>query len=1767
MLMNISRMLRVILSCVYSLFLFHLSHAHGQDSRLSFDRLTMRDGLPQSTIRSIVQDQAGFMWFGTVEGLARFDGYECKVFRHDPEDPHSLSGNHITAMVGDDGRGGLWIGLQNEGLNHFNTSLRKFTRYRNIQGDARSLAGNNINALLLGREGTLWVGGKEGLSRFHEDTGTFTNYHFHIGDMNKMESIAVSSLVQDNEGQLWVGSQHGLLRFNPDSGKFHPQPLGDATPNITSLLIDGSGALWIGTNGLGLFHLFEGDLNHYGGDLDPKNLSRVVTSILEDKSGNLWVATEMDGLLFWAAEVRKNNPLEPKFENYRNERNEPWSLSSNVLLSLYEDNTHTIWIGTSGSGLSKWNPASEVFQHVKQQIEFGNGLSEPWVASILADRHGYIWVGHYGSGLTRVHKDRLFDVPEHFRHDPKKKTSLGSDWVLAMHEDSKGNLWVGSTQGISRYKGPGNLFEHFNSDMDEPIYINAILEDSSGNFWIGTRGKGLNLLPSGEPGTQFQHFGTNPKDPSNSRIGSALDLVEDREGNLWIAAYSGGLYRWHPSSPKTLDRFFNKDLDDSFIKEEIHEILEDSTGRLWIGSNLGLSLLVDPENGIFDRKGLSGSDSQLVNGIQEDAKGRLWVSTLQGLSRYNPETGSFTYFGWADGIQEQEFNICASSQTSDGMMIFGGVNGITTFYPEQVLAGQAPQPVILTDFLLFNQPAPLQHEDPNSPLKKTIHTTRSLTLTHKDRAFSFEFATPQYSTPQENRYAYRLTGFDRDWIYTDASRRTATYTNLGPGNYNFQVKSSDKNGIWNEQGASVDVIILPAPWQTWWARLFFGLFVLSIIVGIFIHLAHRSDLKQERAMNIRLRQLDKLKDAFLARTSHELRTPLQSMIGVTEAMMDDRHHELPHAVKTNLAILFASGRRLTGLVDNILDHAKLEHDDLQLQPKPINLHTLVDVVLHLTSFLFERDNLQLSNEVPKNLPPVLADEDRLHQILYNLIGNAVKFTATGMVVVSAELEDDHVVICVRDTGAGIEGKDLTRIFEPFEQTDVGELQWGAGLGLTVTRQLVVLHQGKMWVDAEPGKGSRFFFTLPAAIGQEALPIREQFLPMPAPTLKPVHAHSLNPTPGSSSFHILVVDDENINRRVLTNHLGTSGYRVSEAAGGHQAMELLEYGDVDLILLDVMMPDISGFDLCRTIRSQHAAHVLPIIFLSGGYQINDLVMGLNAGANDYLSKPIQRDELLARVRMHLDLLDITRRLDQKVEERTEEVTRLQELQNQFFSNITHELRTPLTLIIEPLEELLSSGPKLEDKLRARLNLVKRNGKRLATLINQLLDISKMDMGRMELEYVTADVASFLERCTHAFLPLAGTKNIELVFESYPPTLPFHYDPDKLEKVIYNLLSNAFKFTTQGSVSVRLWEEGSRIRITVQDTGKGIPLEEQERIFDRFYQLSSSSASGTGIGLSLVQDLVGLHNGEISVESEPGLGSTFTVIFPKVLLPIKNKKARAPEQSTQLMVPDPESVAQTVAMENHTGQATVLIIEDHTDLRTYIRESLTSYYQVLEAENGRDGLHKALHQQPDLIVSDIMMPEMDGVELCRLLKKEARTAHIPLILLTARTSQDSRLEGLEAGADEYLSKPFQVRELLARISNLLQTREAVAVRNKGEAGQEQTQLTAAESFLQQLNEVLDENLSNPSFGVYELAEELGVSRRQLLRKMKKHTGGNINGYIRNYRLERGADLLCRGSDNISEVAYAVGFKYPAHFTAQFHEKYGLAPRDFRQTEVQD
>jgi signal transduction histidine kinase/DNA-binding response OmpR family regulator len=508
----------------------------------------------------------------------------------------------------------------------------------------------------------------------------------------------------------------------------------------------------------------------------------------------------------------------------------------------------------------------------------------------------------------------------------------------------------------------------------------------------------------------------------------------------------------------------------------------------------------------------------------------------------------------------------------------------------------------------------------------------------------------------KNQYAYQLQGQDQDWIYTTAEKRWATYTNLAAGDYTLRIKASNADGYWNEQGKSLKITILPPLWLTWPAYTLYALMFIGLVwafVGV-----QRKKLRDEHAMVLQLQQVDKLKDEFLANTSHELRTPLNGIIGLAESLMDGAAGQLPATANKNLAMVVSSGKRLSNLVNDILDFSKLKHRHLTLQIQPVDLYSMTEVVLALSRPLLENkvgNKLQLINNVPQGIAPAQADENRLLQVLHNLVGNAIKFTDNGQVTVGVISDDSGLTLSVSDTGIGIAPDQLDNIFAAFEQLNGHRerLQSGTGLGLAVSQQLVKLHGGQIEVNSQPGKGSEFYFTLakatqPATINNnnhQTVSRLHQFEVSATPVIAP-------PVDGQSGGRILLVDDEPINRQVLHNHLSLQNYQLVEASGGHQALQTIENdGPFDLVLLDIMMPKMSGYEVCQTIRKSHAINDLPVIFLTAKNQVTDMVQSFAVGGNDYLSKPINKDELLIRVQTHLKFLAMHRDLEAAVAERT------------------------------------------------------------------------------------------------------------------------------------------------------------------------------------------------------------------------------------------------------------------------------------------------------------------------------------------------------------------------------------------------------------------------------------------------------------------------------------------------------------------------------------
>jgi len=704
----------------------------------------------------------------------------------------------------------------------------------------------------------------------------------------------------------------------------------------------------------------------------------------------------------------------------------------------------------------------------------------------------------------------------------------------------------------------------------------------------------------------------------------------------------------------------------SLSSGQVTSIYEDSRGILWIGTIGGGLNKFDRASATFThyREEDGGLPNNTINGILEDDQGHLWLSTNKGLSKFDSETETFRNYDVEDGLASNEFFSGSAHKNRTGELMFGGPNGFNIFDPKQIKDNLSIPPVVITDFQIFNEPVSIGGD---SPLQQHISFSKELTLSYQDSVFSFEFVALNYISPQKNQYAYKMEGVDKDWVYVDSSRRFATYTNLDAGDYVFKVKGSNNDGIWNEEGTSLKITIIPPWWKTGWAYLLYEILILSLILAFVIRQQRKLDLEQ--AINKQLKQADKLKDELLANTSHELRTPLNGIIGIAESLRDGTTGDLSDQTKTNLDMIVGSGKRLAKLVNDILDFSKLREKTLDLQLKAVSLREIVDIVLTLSQPLIGKKNIELINAIDAELPAAMADENRLQQIFHNLVANAIKFTESGHVEISAKVINDQLEVTVSDTGIGIAEDKFDRIFESFEQAEGSTAReyGGTGLGLAVTQQLVKLHRGQIGVKSQVGVGSQFFFTIPVSKEKAESISSVELSYVQASTVVEVTNEAEVITASTNQFKILIVDDEPVNLQVLNNYLKNMYYLV-QASSGEEALSIIENGfEPDAIVLDVMMPKMTGYEVTQKLREKWQADELPILLLTAKNQLADLVAGFEHGANDYLTKPISKDELLARLKTHLNLkylkaetvrmgaeLEVTRRIQQMLLPKTEEL---------------------------------------------------------------------------------------------------------------------------------------------------------------------------------------------------------------------------------------------------------------------------------------------------------------------------------------------------------------------------------------------------------------------------------------------------------------------------------------------------------------------------------
>ncbi len=1141
---------------------------------------------------SIVQDQYGFLWFGTVDGLFRHDGYNLKTYRHDAGNPNSLSENFIRSIYRDRS-GMLWIATIAGGLAKLDPAQDTVTRYRHDPGNQQSLSNDDVYCAYQESGGVLWVGTGDGLDRLDPATGSFIHYKHDARDAGSLSSNRVTAIFEDRQSNLWVGTDAGLNKLKRDTGRFsrflhdpaNPRSLGHNS--VGSILEDQAGVLWVGSElvgGLSALDVKSGEFTRYSFHSEQPGGQSVagVTAIYEDRDGVLWLGTLDTGLL-------KLDRERKQVMRYARQAGNPNGLHDNAVKTIFEDAEGVMWVGTQ-EGVSRFLKKQLPFANYRHEPGNPHSLHDNTIRSVQGDSKGFLWIGTK-LGLNRL--DRRTGHVTSYLLDSRNGDSLLGNRVAAIREGRAGELWIGTYYGggLNRFDPATRRSVTYRHDPKNPRSLSndvvlCLLLDRQGVLWAGTDGGGLNRFDSTTG--RFSAYRSEPNNP-RSLSDKIRAIFEDRAGILWLATFAG-LSRFDPRTEQfTVYRHDPQNVR-SLSHNSVNAIREDRQGLLWVGTRYGLNQL-DRSRGAFTAfTEKDGLPDDRIQAILEDRQGYLWLATHNGLSRFHPPTKTFRNYSEADGLPGKilsPYEAESSWQSQDGEMVLGSMNGVTTFYPDRLSPNPYVPPVVLTDFHLFNKPV---HPGSDSPLQKPIWTTDSLTLTHTQSIFTLEFAGLSYAAPEKNRYRYRLEGLESEWNEVDSRRRQATYTSLPAGRYVFRVQASNNEEVWNEDGVSLALTILPPWWATWWFRSLMGLAFVGLILGTY-KLRIRGLKEREQQLDALVQQrtaelvatdeelkvakekaeeATAMKSMFLANMSHEIRTPMNAVIGMAYLALKT---PLSEKQRDYVNKIHNAGTSLLGVINDILDFSKIEAGRLDIETVDFRLDDVIASVTAITAEKAQEKGLEFLAEVASAVPQhLVGDPLRLGQVIANLINNAIKFTERGEVYLKAELQEQvgeraRLRFSVKDTGIGMTPEQAARLFQPFTQADASTTRkhGGTGLGLTICRRLVELMGGEIGLDSEPGAGSTFHFTVSVGVASGAA--RDRVVPEP---LRAVSA--------------LVVDDNAAARDILVHALEGVCARVDAVSSGEEAIAAVKQHDTgqpyDVIFMDWRMPGLDGVEAAR-----------------------------------------------------------------------------------------------------------------------------------------------------------------------------------------------------------------------------------------------------------------------------------------------------------------------------------------------------------------------------------------------------------------------------------------------------------------------------------------------------------------------------------------------------------------------------------------------------------
>ena len=1159
--------------------------------------------MSQNTVNAILQDRKGFMWLGTKDGLNRYDGLSFRKFKHDAANPRSIGNSFITSLYED-----------------FN--------------------------------GNIWVGTDAGVYIYYPEKEAFEEFDCQSLEKTRIER-SVSMIAGDKQGRVWIAVEaQGMFCYDARQKLLRNYPLSEISSNIKCFTFDSGGTLWLGFYGDGLYYSKDNlaTVHPYGSPEDGKREFEggVITKIVQGNYNCLYIGSVKEGvseLNLTSGQVRNLLAIDESGE----------SIFCRDLLP-YSDNE--LWIGTE-SGIYIYNLRTAQFIHLRASLYDSYSLSDNAIYALYKDREEGLWIGSYFGGVDYYPRQYTYFA----KYYPKNiANSLHGKRVREFCRADDGTLWIGTEDGGLNHFNPKTKEFHFFEPSAGFTNIHGLCMDGS-HLWVGTFSKGLRVIDTrtgvilrtyteghtshslndnsifsicrtsaGEIylGTLFGLLRYNRTQDNFDRIPElngkfVYDIKEDSYGNLWLATYANGAYCYDVSARRWKNYVFDAEDEKSLPYDKVLSVFEDSYRQIWLTTQGGGFCLFHPDTETFTRYGLKdGLPNDVVYQIVEDDDRFLWLTTNNGLVRFDPKTMEMKVFSTANGLPTNQFNYRSGFKDEAGNIYLGSINGFVAFDPRTFAENRQVPAVAITDFLLFNKEVPVGETD--SPLKSSITFSDKVVLTADQNSFSFRIAALSYQAPRMNKLMYKLEGFDEGWL-TIGESPLVTYSNLGYGDYVFKVKASNSDGVWNEQETSLHLSILPPFYLSGWAYCFYVLFFMGCLVCVIFYFKRRNYRKQHRQMEMleqeKEREVYHAKIDFFTNVAHEIRTPLTLIKGPLENIILKK--EVDSETKEDLYIMKQNTERLLNLTNQLLDFRKTETRGFRLNFTECDVVAVLrETYLRFTS-LAKQKGLDFILELPQECFMADVNQEALTKIISNLLNNGVKYASTYLRI---SLETDEKVFHIRTFNDGEMIPDTMKeeIFKPFVRLDKeDEVTTGTGIGLALSRSLAELHQGSLMME----KGEEvncFCLTLP--VNQDST------ITLLAENVSQVEENSCGweqeETDTKEKKPMILVVEDNPDMLAFIRKQLTTEYSVLTAMNGIEALAVLDNHYVNLVVSDVMMPQMDGFELCKTIKSDLSYSHIPVVLLTAKTNIQSKIEGLELGADAYIEKPFSVEYLLANI---------------------------------------------------------------------------------------------------------------------------------------------------------------------------------------------------------------------------------------------------------------------------------------------------------------------------------------------------------------------------------------------------------------------------------------------------------------------------------------------------------------------------------------------------------